>query len=659
MPIKTPSSRPRWRIFRILAFEERRAEALKEYLDGRDEVSLAKVNYKDHTLIASLLPGTEGRDVEEAATAGGFPLVESRAPLDSVEGRLEVALLGLTVPATIISFLGTYYGVLTGDAAMLLGAFIVFICGYPILKKAIRDALEMKFGSEMLLALAIMAPLPYSYQFTPSVYYASGIIVLIAQASSILNRCIEPRFKDMGFFLPTVALSENGEWVSLEGVKAGDVLRVKPGFRVPADGTVVEGEGLVARPGSCKGTRVKAGSMVDGGSLLLDGEVKVKAARDKGESRLKRAALAMEEARRPIEVLLSYPKSIERALLLVTIMGVSFVLIFFNNMMSAVAVLLAAAPIAALISRPLSLFACSLAASRNGAAFASHGSIERMSMADAVVFDGLGSVVDGASLAGIAAAEGHSDGDVKAAVEAYRGDDPTFGDAIGMDGGYSLLSLTEASRVTAIQDSLISKARAFESQGKLVRYAFKGDELLGVAAFDLSVPGDLKASVERLGRMGVKSVLLLSEEPQGVSEAMAKKAGISVVKPRMDDEERLEFIAKLAASKNVLAVGRGCGISRLAANAAAVTIKEPAVGFEGLEDAVCASPVNVAGLLSLSRREVKRASEGMSFGFYFNSIAIVVAAAMLVDVEIMLLMVVASVAVIATNSARLCLSRLK
>jgi len=617
------------------------------------------VNDRDHTLIARLLPGTEGRDIEDAALAGGFPVVESRSPLGSAEGRLEVALLGLTALATVVSFLGTYYKVVTGDAAMLLGAFMVFICGYPILKKAISDALEMRLGSEMLLALAIMAPLPYSYQFTPPVYYASGIIVLIAQASSILNRCIEPRFKDMGFFLPKVAMGENGGWVSLEGVKAGDALKVKPGFRVPADGIVVEGEGLVVRPGSCKGVLVKAGNSVDGGSLLLDGEVKVKAARDGGESRLKKAAVAMEEARRPIEVLLKYPKSIERALLLVTIMGVSFVLIFFNNMMSAVAVLLAAAPIAALISRPLSLFACSLAASRNGAAFASHGSIERMSMADTVVFDGLGSVVDGASLSGVAASAGHRDEEVKAAVEAYRGEDPMFGDAKGMEGGYSLLSLADASRITAIPDGIISKARAFEGQGRLVRYAFKGDELLGVAAFDLSVPEGLKDSMERMGRMGVKGVVLLSEEPQGVTDAVARKAGIGTAKPRMGDDERLDFIAKMSTTKNVMAAGRGCGISRLAANAAAVTIKEPAVGFEGLEDAICASPVNVAGLLSLSRKEVKRASEGMSFGFYFNSIAIVVAAAMLVDIEIVLLMVVASVVAIATNSARLYISRLQ
>lgn len=653
-----PFSRPfgRAHIFRILAFGEQRARALEEYLCARDEISAANVNERDRTLTAALMPRTDAWEVEDAAAAGGFSIIESRLPLGSVEGRLEVVLLVLTVTATALSFLGTYYKVVAGDSAMLLGAFIVFICGYPILKNAINAVFEKKFGTELLLALAVLAPLPYSYAYGQSLYYASGIIILIAQASNILNRYIEPRFRALGFFLPTMALDAKDEWASLEGVKAGDVLKVKAGFHVPADGTVAEGEGIVVRPGSCAGTRVKTGSTVDGGSLLSGGTVLVKAARDGGESRLKKAATAFENARKPIDVLLSYPKSIERALLLVTIMGVSFVYLFFGNIMSAVAILIAAAPCAALIARPLSLFACYLAASRAGAGFMSHGSIERMSMADTVAFDGLGSVADKASLTDTAGSEG----DVKAAVAAYKGDDPAFGDAKEMEGGYSLLSLAEASKVTFVPDDLLGKARSFEGKGMLTRYAFKGPTLLGVAAFELSVPGNMKASVERLGKLGVKSVVLLSGEPSGVSEAAARKAGIGVVKSRMDWGERLDFIAKMAADgKNVLAAGRGYDISRFAANAAAITIKEPAVGFEGLEDAICASPAGVSGLLSLSRKEVKRASEGMSFGFYFNTIAIIAASTMLVDIELVLLMVVASVAVIATNSARMYFSGLK
>jgi cation transport ATPase len=282
-----------------------------------------------------------------------------------------------------------------------------------------------------------------------------------------------------------------------------------------------------------------------------------------------------------------------------------------------------------------------------------------MSMTDTVAFDGLGSVSDGASLVDVAPAPGRSADDVRAAVGAYKGDDPTFTDAKDM-GGYSLLSLGETSKVTPVPDDLLSKARSLESKGRLVRYAFQGPVLLGAAAFELSVPDDMKASVERLGKLGVKSVMLLSSEPSAVSDNVAKKCGIVTLKVRMDDDERLEYIYKLGFDgKNVLAAGRGCEISRFAANASAVTIKEAAVGFEGLEDAVCASPADVAGLLSLSKKEVKRTSEGMSFGFYFNTLAIIAASTTLMGIEVVLLMVATSVVAIATNSARMYFSGLK
>ena len=642
------------RRFNILAFDEQRAKALKEYLEGRSEVRDASINEKDRTLTVTLLSGTDAWEVEEAALAGGFAITEVRTPLGTGEGRLEIMLLILTILATALSFLGTYYNVVTGDIALALGAFIAFICGYSILKKAVVSVFDKKFGMELISAMAILAPLPYSYALGKPMYYASGVIILIIMASTVLNRYIEPRFRDMDFFLPTVALGENDEWVDLKDVKAGAVLKVKPGFRIPADCMVTKGEGNVLRPGQCNGIQVKDGSVVEGGSLLMDGMLLVKVSKDKGESKLKSAAAVFKAARAPIEALLSYPRSIERALLLVTIMAISFVYLFFGNVIVAIVILIGAAPCAVLVARPLALYATFLAASRAGAGFASHGSIERMSTVDTVVFDGLGSLADKATQTAAVPAAGFSEGDLNAIIAAYKGDDPTFRDAKAFGEGFSLLTLAEASKVQAVPDDMMSKAKAFEAQGKLVRYAFKGRSLAGIAAFELSAPESLKGSVERLAKMGIKSLMLLSGEPAAVSENIARGAGITNVRSRMDDMERLELIGKMVKDgKNVLAAGRACDISRFAANAAAVTIREPAVGFEGTEDAICGSAAEVPGLLSLSKKDVRIASQGMSFGFYFTTFAIIAASTMLVDIELMLLMIVASVAVVATNSARM------
>jgi P-type E1-E2 ATPase len=655
------SLKPRYRTFNVYDVDEQQAAALKEYLESRPEVYMATVDVPRQLMIVKLAPRTYSWEVEDAAAAAGFAVKRLRSPFDETEGRLEIVLLGVTALATIASFLGNYYGLITGPSAELLGLFIALICGYPILKKAFTKVFDRKFDMDLLIALSIISPLYYTYMTGTPIFYASGIIVFIVLASYVFNRYIEPRFEALYFLLPSVGMKE-GEaepWVELKDVKAGTVLTVQPGFRVPADGTVVNGTATVTPADTCASYAIKEGMQVEGGARVEGGALQVKVAKDGGVSRLNNAADALRNARKPMDIQLSYPRSIEKILLLVSLLGTAFAILFMNSMEAAAGILLVAAPCAMLSARPLSLILSGLAASRSGAVFESHGSIERMSMADTVVFDGLDSVTEGSKLVDSAAAAGHSNDEVKAIVSSYEADDPTFKDAKGFGDGYSILSLADASRAMTVPEDLLRRARAMESKGLLTRFTFKGQDLAGVAAFELTVPDRLKESVERLGKIKGMSATLLSAEPPGAPEAVAKRLGISA-KSRMRNSERIDYMEKLGKEgKNVLAAGKGCDLSRFAANAGAVTIQKPMSGLEGLEDAICGSAADVYGLLMLSRKTVKRTNEGMSFGLYFNTFAIVAASSGLIDVQLALLMVVASVVAVATNSARLYLSGLR
>lgn len=636
--------------------DEQQASALKEYLESRPEIFSVAIDTRRQLLVARLAPRTFTWEVEDAAAAAGFAIERLQSPLDEVEGRLEVAILCITALATALSFAGIRYNFITGQAAELLGLFIALICGYTILKKALMKIFDKKFDMDVLVGIAILSPLYYSFMTGKPLYYPAGIIIFIVLAADIFNKYIESRFDKLYFFLPSVAMKEGEKepWVELKDVKAGDVLTVKPGYRVPTDGNVVKGSATVTPVDTCTSHSIKEGMQAEAGSIVEGGELQVKTGKDGGSSRLKGTAEALRSARQRVEVMLSYPRNIERILLLVSLLGTAFAILFMNSPGAAAAILLVATPCAMFIARPLSLIASGMAASRQGAAFESHGSIERMSLADTVVFDGLDSVVESSKLSDTAAAPGHSDDEVKAIVSAYLADDPTFKEAKGFGDSYSLLSLSEASRSVTIPEELLKRTRAFESRGLLGRFAFNGQVLVGTAAFELSVPGNLKHYIERMGKMKDMTITLVSSEPPGAPEAVAKMAGIPMVKSRMREKERLEYLQKLGADgKNVLAAGRGCDIPRFGANAAAVSIEKPMPGFEGLEDAICQSPADVYGLMSLARKTVKRTNEGMSFGLYFNTFAVVAASTGLIDIELALLMVVASVAVVATNSARL------
>ena len=645
-----PSRNPRYRTFNIYGVTEQQAIALKECLESKPEIYTAAIDVRHQLLVAKLAPRTYTWEVEDAAAASGFIVKRLRSPFDEAEGRLEVALLFLTVLAAVASYSGAFLNVISGLPAEALGLFIVIICGYPALKRALTKVLRQKFDADLSMAIAIMAPFIYSLIAGRPFYYVSGLIVFVSLASGILNRYIRPRFEAAGSFLPTSGIDNEEHVVEIKAVRAGDVLTVKPGFRIPADGTVLNGSAMVTAADSCARYEVREGMPAEGGSVV-DGSLKIKVARNGGVSRLTGAAGSLRNARKPVEVPRNFPVSIERILLPVSLLGAAFVFLTMDRPGAAAGILLVAAPCAMILARPISLLLSKLGAARTGIIFESHGSIERISMADTVVFDGLSAVVESSKLTDVAAAPGHSDDEVKVFISSYGSADPVFADE------KHILSLADATRVGPIPEELLKRARAFESKGLLARFVFKEQEILGAIAFELSVPKELARSIERLNNMNRMSVLLLSAEPPGAPEAVAKKLGIAAVKSRMRDDERFSYIEKLAASgKNVLAAGKGCGLSRFVANSGVITIERPMQGFPGIEDVICGSASDVHRVVLLSKKAVRRTNEGMWIGLYFNVFALMAASSGLIDVEIAVLMVVASIVAVTVNSARMYLA---
>ncbi|WP_230741418.1 P-type ATPase [Methanooceanicella nereidis] len=642
------------------------ASAIKEYLESKDGVYSAEISSDMKTLVANLMQNTYPWEVEEMAAEIGYAVQEARSPLFSIGGILEPVLLAITAIATIISFAGTSMNLLTGPAAEILGMFIIFICGYPVHKKAISALLDRKISLDILVSVAVISPLFYSYGVMEPVYYASGIIIFVVLSASIFKRSVQDRYEQMDFFLPSVALSvTDGKeaWINAEDINPGDVVTVKSGYRIPVDGTVDDGEGTLVTVIGGDNEKVRKGVRVNAGDILLEGDVTVKAAKKAIDSVLRPAADAFREARKPREFNKGYPKSVERVLLFVSLFGSIFVYFFFNSTVSAVAILLVATPLAMFIAWPVSIVTGKLAASNAGADFSSHGSIERMSLADTVVISGIESLVNKSTVSDVIPVQGYTENDMKSAIAAYGGDenDPLvkaareYASGVAPSEEYSLKSLAEASRVVQIPADSHKRANALENEGKLVRYALKGREFMGIVAFDLEVSEETKKAVESLGKdkAKAKEVVLISRNPAGLSEVIGRKAGITNIKSRMDDRERLELVKKMVENKKeVVVVSKRGDLTRFAGNSGSVVIGNAMPGFEGLDDARCDSFAVVPGLISLAKKSLKRANEGLNFGFYFNTFAVIAASLGVIDIQIASLMIITSVVVVATNSMR-------
>lgn len=640
------------------------AAALKEYLDLQPGVFSADINLANRTLKATIIGSTEPWEVEAWAAEAGFAVDGIKTPLSTMWGKLEVALLPVTMVATIISFLGAYYGFLAGNESLLLGAFLTFICGYPVIRKALFSIMERKIDLTILNGVAIMGPLYYSLYTGAQFYYAAGVLVFFLLAVYVFEAALASRYQNAGFFLPGVALVSRGdkeEWVKVDEVNEGDTVIVKPGFRVPVDGIVAKGEGKATPvlPGCSEPITIKEGVTVEAGSIM-EGSAALKAS--KKDPKIKPIASAFKEARKPVEVPLGYPKSIEKALLLVSLFGATFVFALIGSIDGAISILLLGTPVAMMLSRPAALL---IGKAVSGGRIDRHTVLERMSMSETVLINGADALLDAVVVSDIIPVTGHTEDEVRSALASYAPDSPDAllnmalpPEARVKESPFRISTLAGATKAGNFSKDVHARASAMESAGKAVRFALKDKELLGIIGLELKLPEGTKRAVERLEKIGVKNVTLLSSESTAVTDAIARNAGIKASNSRMDWREKISFIQKAQSDdRSVLVVGKECAATTLAGNGGTIAIGGPIKGFEWLEDARAASFMEVPGILALSKRTFKYIGQSMTFALYFNTVTIIAASIMasvvMADIQIALLAMITSVAAVATSAARL------
>lgn len=194
--------------------------------------------------------------------------------------EMAVMVFGINAP----KFSGSPY------ALLALGSIIFFYCGLIFLTSAYRELKARLPGMMTLIALAISAAYLYSFF---SILFGSGQDLLFELSSLIaimlLGHFIEMRsvqgaqsaLKELAKLLPDQAEIIHGgktEVIPLNELKVGDVVLVKPGAKVPADGKIIDGrsdlnESIIT--GESKPIEKSTGDMVIAGSINGDGSLKV------------------------------------------------------------------------------------------------------------------------------------------------------------------------------------------------------------------------------------------------------------------------------------------------------------------------------------------------------------------------------------------------
>ena len=612
----------------------------------------------------------------------------------------------LTVPVLIWSmdlqeWLGYMAPAFPGSEFMgaVLGT-AVFLYGGPVFLRGARDELrDRQPGMMTLISLAITVAFATSLASTLG-YFQIEIWWELATLITImlLGHWLEMRsiaqaqgaLDALAALLPDTAeriTAEGTESVALAELREGDIVLVRPGARVPADGVVAEGtadvdESMITgeSQGVTKGPddTVVAGTVAEGGSLrvrvtavgestALSGIMRLVAAAQASGSRAQ--ALADRAA-----ALLFYVALVAG----LATLGVWWALGDPEGALVRTAtVLVIACPHALGLAIPLVIAISTSLGARNGLLVKDRLALERARELDVVIFDKTGTLTRGAPvLADVRAVSGTGEEEVlrsaaavesdsehplaRAIVEAARrrGIEPAratvfeslagrgararVGDQLVAVGGPRLLDESGAT----LPDELRVTADEWAAQGRTVLHVVAGDRVIGALAVEDEIRPESAQAVEDLHRQGIR-VAMITGDSQAVADAVAQRLSIDEVAAQVLPADKAAAVARFQeGGQRVAMVGDGVNDAPALAQAD-VGIAIGAGTDVAVESAdivlVRNDPRDVVGAIVLSRGAYSKMRQNLVWAAGYNVVAIPVAAGALMPWGIDLPMAVGAV----------------
>ena len=568
----------------------------------------------------------------------------------------------------------------------VLGTVVFLYGGLVFLRGARGELADRKPGMMTLISLAIVVAFGTSLAATFGLFeievwweLASLITIMIlghwlemkaiSQAHGALNA--------LAALLPDTAERVTGgetQMVPLSELSMGDVVLVRPGARVPADGTVVEGvadvdESMItgeSRPIS-KGpdSKVVAGTVASGGSL----RVRITAVGDQtalsGIMRLVAAAQASGSRAQAL--------ADRAAAILFYVAAVSGAITFAywwlsgdkeHALIRTATVLIIACPHALGLAIPLVIAISTSIGAQNGLLVKDRLALERARNLDMVIFDKTGTLTRGTpALSGVAVAPGGSESDLltlaaaveansehplaKAIVaEARRRNLPTFQavdfESLAGRGAQARVSgksvivggprlLTEGN--VTVPPEVERSTTTWTSEGRTVLYLVADGHVLGAFAVEDEIRPESHEAVAELHRLGIR-VAMITGDSRAVADSVAQRIGIDEVAAEVLPADKASAVRRFQeGGKMVAMVGDGVNDAPALATAD-VGIAIGAGTDVAIESAgivlVRSDPRDVVGAIELSRATYRKMVQNLIWATAYNLVAIPVAAGLFV-----------------------------
>jgi Zn2+/Cd2+-exporting ATPase len=400
------------------------------------------------------------------------------------------------------------------------------------------------------------------------------------------------------------------DMVSTQQLQIGDVIELRAGERLPADGVVRRGASsldLASLTGESVPVEVQEGDTALAGAMNIDGLLRIELTRVGENTTLGRIILLMREAENakpPVTRLLDRYAGQYMALVLLVAAGVWFIT---GNVPAMLAVLVASCPCALVLAAPATAVAAIAVAARHGILIKGSAFLEHLADVTAVIFDKTGTVTTGdLHLAEVLAVTGVEPVRLRqlAASLGASSNHPLSRAAAAAVPKAQRLSIDEAREMGGFgvtgrlngEAVALGRIDLFERHGINVPPApahngpiagvSQGSKFLGWLLFHDQLRSSAAAAVADLKSLGIERIMLLTGDRSAVAEQVAAQVGITTVNAEMLPEQKMDHVMQeIKLGYRPMVVGDGINDS-LALRAGAVGV---AMGAQGADVAMASA----------------------------------------------------------------------
>jgi len=582
-------------------------------------------------------------------------------------------LLGL---GEIIRFPGDLY------VLFAIASIIYLYGGYPFLKGFFDEVKARKPGMMTLIAVAITTAYLYSsvvvFGLKGKIFFWELVtlidIMLLGhwiEMKSIMgaSRALEELAKLMPSDAHKVMPDGTIKDVPLSELKEGDIVLVKPGEKVPADGIVIEGETTVNESmltGESKPVLKKKGSTVIGGAINGEGSITVKVLKTGKDSFLSQVIELVKEAQESKSKTQDLANRAAVWLTVLALTGGAITFLIWTIIVSkdvafalerTVTVMVITCPHALGLAVPLVVAVSTAISAKNGLLIRDRAAFERARNIQAIIFDKTGTLTKGEFgvtdvitftddvtkeeiLKYAASVESHSEHPIAKAIttavnELFKVEEfksiPGKGAEGKVNGKHIMIVSPGYLRENGMEprDEEVDK---IASQGKTIVYVLIDGQLKGAIALADIIRPESKKAISMLKKMGIKCMMLTGDNKQ-VAKWVAEEIGLDEYFAEVLPHEKAQKVKEIQSRGLVVAM-TGDGVNDAPALAQAdVGIAIGAGTDVAVETAdivlVRNNPQDVVAIIGLARATYKKMVQNLAWATGYNAFAIPLAAGVL------------------------------